>query len=77
MLSSVLIALRDFTPDDAKAFYILEGLASIEKIGVISALLPEEDILRLRDVIRRLEISGLSGVSDRISTLKLAFGLKE
>ena len=68
-------ALHDFTPDDLQKLFILEGLATIEKIQIIIALLPDEDLQKLRDIIQKLEAKEDGDVSSRIAVVKAAFGL--
>ena len=70
------MALHDFTPDDGQALFILEGLATIEKIQIIVALLPEDDSQRLRDVIKKLEDKEDKDFAKRIAIVKSSFGLK-
>ena len=68
-------ALHDFTPDDLQKLFILEGLATIEKIQIIIALLPDEDLQRLRNIIQKLEAKKDGDVSTRIAVVKATFGL--
>ena len=71
----MFIALHDFTPDDLQKLFILEGLATIEKIQIIIALLPDEDLQRLRNIIQKLEAKKDGDVSTRIAVVKATFGL--
>ena len=75
LLGSVFTALHNFTPDDGKALFVLEGLATIEKIQIIIALLPEDDIQILRDIIRKLEAKDDRDISIRLTAVRSAFGL--
>jgi hypothetical protein len=73
IISSVFIALRDHVSSDEKVLFILEGFVHMDKMSMMMSLLPEDDILVLREVITRLEANSTTDNLSRVTALKKLF----
>lgn len=73
LLSSVFKAVKDHVEDE-KGIFILEGVASMEKMSMTMALLPDEDITNLRAALTNLE-SKFSENMENLGRLKAAKAL--
>jgi hypothetical protein len=55
IVSSMLAAAKEHIPDRAAQLAVLEGLGAVQNIGLMVSLLPQQDLLCLRQILEQLQ----------------------